>query len=121
MLDLDTIKKMNKETAIAAKRNKVNLKEYSGENATEYAKSIPNIGNLRPKGYTLTDTFIVDSSGCGASNEPAMTFSHFIKVIKKGFCYAIIEAGQFQVYIGEFEPDWPEKVEPFTIPEGGII
>ena len=35
-------------------------------------------------------------------NEAALTFSQFVQKAVKGRGYAIIDAGQFQVYIGEF-------------------
>ena len=44
----------------------------------------------------------MDSSGFGASDEPALSFGQFKKILKVGFGYAIIEEGQFQVYVGEF-------------------
>jgi hypothetical protein len=45
----------------------------------------------------------VDSSGFGEAGEPALTLRQFLGKIKTGCGYAITEAGQFQVYIGEFE------------------
>ena len=49
-----------------------------------------------------TDRFFVDSSGWGQEDEPALTINQFLKKIKAGKYYAIIEAGQFQVYVGEY-------------------
>jgi hypothetical protein len=55
-------------------------------------------------GYTFIKSYFVDSSGFGFSDELAMTFNAFIDEIKPGYAYGIIDAGQFQVYIGEFKP-----------------
>ncbi len=54
------------------------------------------------KKFMETDRFFVDSSGWGQEGEPALTLSQFLKKIKAGKYYAIIEAGQFQVYVGEY-------------------
>jgi len=63
----------------------------------------PNIGDFRPKGWELTESYFVDSSGFGSDNEPALTVRQFLKKLQDGFGYAIIEEGQFQVYVGEFK------------------
>lgn len=52
--------------------------------------------------------YFVDSSGFGGSDEAALLIDEFIKRVKPGYGYAIVEAGQFQVKIGVFaywEPD----------------
>lgn len=54
------------------------------------------------KKFVETDRFFVDSSGWGTENEPALTINQFLKKVKAGRYYAIIEAGQFQVHVGEF-------------------
>jgi hypothetical protein len=101
MYSLETIKSMNRETAKEAKESGKKPLLYSG--IPEDLRSIPNIGDYRPKGWKLVDTYFVDSSGLGLSGEPALTFSEFARNAKVGYGYAIIEAGQFQVYIGEFK------------------
>jgi hypothetical protein len=75
----------------------------------EHLRHIPNFGEYRPDGWKLWDTYFVDSSGFGGEDEPAMTYSQFINVVKAntkavgpGLGYAFIEVGQFQVVIGEF-------------------
>lgn len=65
--------------------------------------SCPDLGNYIPKGWKLLKQYFVDSSGFGRTSEPALTAGQFQDNIKEGKGYAIIEAGQFQVYIGEFE------------------
>ena len=63
----------------------------------------PNIGSYRPKGWRLVRELFVDKSGFGQPGEPALTAEQFLDEVKEGFGYAIIEEGQFQIYIGEFE------------------
>ncbi len=46
--------------------------------------------------------FFVDSSGWGIEGEAALTINQFLEKVKAGKYYAIIEAGQFQVYVGEY-------------------
>ena len=63
----------------------------------------PNFGNYRPKGWELVESYFVDSSGFGAPGEAALTAYQFKLRLKPGLGYAIIEAGEFQVYVGEFK------------------
>lgn len=70
----------------------------------------PNLGALRPEGWKLVDDFMVDKSGFGRESEPALTFRGLIARLRENLtkgrrAYAIIEEGQFQVVLGEFEPD----------------
>lgn len=63
----------------------------------------PNIGEYRFEKYELIDTLFVDNSGFGSVGESALTVSQFLQKVKKGLGYAIIEEGQFQVYVGVFK------------------
>jgi hypothetical protein len=65
---------------------------------------IPNLGDYRPDGWTLEQAYFVDSSGFGRRGEPALTFDQFLEAVARhrGDGFAIIEVGQFQVYIGRF-------------------
>lgn len=60
---------------------------------------------------TVGDSYMVDASGFGADNEPALTIAKFtarLESLKKSgdnYGLAIIEAGQFQVVIQEYLPD----------------
>lgn len=69
----------------------------------DHLKAIPNLGDYRPKGWELVETLFVDSSGWGSENEPALTIDQFISRMRSGLGYAVIEEGQFQVVIGEFQ------------------
>ena len=66
-------------------------------------RGIPHFGDYRPKGWEELGSRMVDASGFGAPDEPAMTPDQFLKSLVPGHGYAITEAGQFQVYITEFK------------------
>lgn len=69
----------------------------------------PFLGSFVPKGWQQTKYYLVDSSGFGAPDEPAMTIEqfhdHVLETIEAdpetGF--AIIQNGQFQVKISEYK------------------
>jgi len=73
---------------------------------TERMKSFPFpfLGSYTPKGWKLVETYFVDATGLGNSNEPALTIDAFRSKLKPGMGYAIVEAGQFQVVVGEYSP-----------------
>ena len=77
------------------------------------------IGNIIPLGYELTNTFFVDNSGFGTSDELALTFNNFLTKVKKDYFYGIKESGQFQVYIAEFKKIARTRAEILT--EQGIL
>ncbi len=54
------------------------------------------------KRFEEVNKYFVDESGWGQDDEPALTAEQFLKKVQKGKFYAIIERGQFQVYIGEY-------------------
>jgi hypothetical protein len=62
----------------------------------------PNIGDYRPDGWELVETLFVDKSGFGSPSEPALTIEQLLDRLVAGKGYAIIEEGQFQLYLGEF-------------------
>ena len=65
---------------------------------------IPFIGDWVPRGYVPTENlYFVDSSGFGTRGEPALTQEEFLNKLRPGYAYAIVEAGQFQVYVQEYE------------------
>ena len=67
--------------------------------------SIPFIGEYVPRGWTRTaSTYFVDSSGFGGPGELALTFGQFLDKVIPGRGYAVVEAGQFQVYVAEYIP-----------------
>lgn len=70
-------------------------------------KRIPNFGDYEPKGWeAIGKAHFVDASGFGEPGEPAMPIDEFAALVvghnKLGHGYAIVEAGQFQIYIQEY-------------------
>lgn len=65
----------------------------------------PFLGDYIPKGWKRTgNSFFVDSSGFGREGEPALTLNQFLQKVKPSLGYAVVEAGQFQVYVAEYIP-----------------
>lgn len=66
----------------------------------------PNIGSYEPAGWALEEHQLVDKSGMGAENEPALTLAGLRQWVTSHLGtssgYAIIEEGGFQVVIGRF-------------------
>jgi hypothetical protein len=110
MLSIDYIKQINQERAREAASE--NLEPFVYYNVDEVSEMIPfpfaHIGDYRPEGWLLVDRHFVDSSGFGADDEPAMSLPQFVALLEErvterpGTGWAVIEAGQFQVYVGEF-------------------
>lgn len=132
MMSLETIRDLSREAARkAARAGKVpftveaeDIADLKSKGASAAGKMFPFLGSYVPKGWKRTERealFFVDSSGFGDPGEPAMTISQFYEALEAGKGYAVIEAGQFQVYVGEFE-----KVKkssqlpnvPVTVPPG---
>lgn len=96
----------------AARLNKRPYAIFDEAELARFAKQgklpFPFIGSYLPPGYEKCGEWFVDASGFGAEDEPAMTrravFVELEEHMKQGnlYCYAITEAGQFQVYIGIF-------------------
>jgi hypothetical protein len=102
MYSLETIKSMQDEATVKAKRLK--LRPYIALcDKDEGVFKMPNMGYSLPKGFKATERYFVDSSGFGSEGEAALTVNQFLNKVKKGFAYGIYEAGQFQVYIQEYK------------------
>ena len=75
----------------------------------------PHIGDHRPDGWVHLDTHFADASGMGADDEPALSVRQLVALIEDRIAHhnavgrvvgwAVIEAGQFQVRVGEFVRD----------------
>ncbi len=110
MLGIDYIKEINRERAQEAAAE--GLEPFVYYNTDEVRDLIPfpfaHIGDHRPEGWELVESHFVDSSGLGSPGEPALTANQFVELVEEriaanpGTGWAIIEAGQFQVYVGEF-------------------
>jgi len=111
MMSLSTIRELSRQAAsTAAKQHKVpyvvereDIEDFKLNGRISFR--IPNLGDYIPRGWKRTERepLFVDSSGFGAPGEPALTQEQFINALKPGYGYAVIQAGQFQVYVGEFE------------------
>lgn len=107
MMTLEQIDNRSHEAAKrAAQTKKVPFMIYAGDLQSMPPFPFPFIGTYRPPEYELIETYFVDSSGFGAPGEPALTVDQFKARIKVGKAYAILEVGEFQVYIGEFTRIW---------------
>jgi hypothetical protein len=98
--------------------------ERAKSNQRSAVNELPNIGDRCPKGWRRVrldesfdenrrgifmgdargyGAFMVDASGMGSEDEPALMYDEFVQRLRPNFGYAIIEVGQFQVKIGVFE------------------
>ncbi len=114
MMGLDTIRQMADEAAEAAARD--GSKPYVYWDSAEVDRlgvsPIPFLGSHVPEGWELVEEFFVDSSGFGSPGEPAMTIPAFLERVKRTIesapdhyqvvGWAVVQAGQFQVYVGEY-------------------
>ena len=102
MMSIEYINKINKEKEDKARE--FGIEPYVAlQDCDEGVRSAPHIGNYIPTNWELVETYFVDNSGMGEGDEPALTYGQFISKVKQGKGYAIISAGQFQVYIAEFK------------------
>lgn len=112
MMSAAMIQQMSYEAARSARQaGKQPLPLEKGDVAAWRRKKrcpIPNIGNMKHEDWRETDRWAVDKSGFGASYEPAMTIARFFdeaeKLEETGKALAIVEEGQFQMYVGVFVP-----------------
>ena len=111
MMDGRTIREMSQKAARQAARKHLCpliVEKEDIPNLYEHLREMPNFGDYRPKKWELVETYFVDSSGFGSEGEPAWTIKRFLEHVSQqaekggGFGYALIEVGEFQVYIGEF-------------------
>ena len=96
------IRYMQRKAARVARRSNREPYVYDGN---PDSVRLPFLGDYVPKGWTLTDRdqLFVDTSGFGSAGEPALTQKQMIASFKTGYGYALVEAGQFQGYVAEFE------------------
>lgn len=107
MMSLEQIQKLSQEAAEkAAKEKQVPYMIFEqGEINNMPPFPFPFLGSYDPPSWTQTDEYFVDSSGFGSPDEPALTMDQFKEVLKPGKGYAILETGQFQVWVGEYIKD----------------
>ena len=115
MMSLEYIKEMSREAAVVAAAtderpftywNEAELDEFM---ASGPGFPFPFLGDYDPPDWVEIDRHFVDSSGFGADDEAALSTRQFIALIREriaerpGTGWAIVEAGQFQVYVAEFK------------------
>lgn len=106
MMTLAAIRAMAREAAaLAASEGRVPF-VVEAEDMEDFRRGVtfpfPFLGDYVPRGWKQVNEYFCDSSGFGAPGEPALTREQFLGKITVGRAYAIVEAGQFQVYVGEF-------------------
>ena len=104
MMSIGTIRRFSREAAqIAAKENKVPLlvEEEDLERIKDHLRYMPFVGDYVPTDYKLVETYFVDMTGVDETG-PALSQKKFFSKVKTGRGYAVVEAGQLQMYVGEF-------------------
>lgn len=102
MMSIEEIRRINSEKEAEARAIDQQPYVATKDNDKGVINS-PYIGDYIPSGWKLINTHFVDNSGFGADDELALSFRQFLLLVKKGHGYSISSAGQFQVYINEFE------------------
>lgn len=120
MKSLDCIQEESDEAAVqAAEKNKEPYVFWDDADVdSNSARAIPNIGSYVPEGWEeYGDALFVDSSGFGGDREPALSIDQYTAKVKELIAeaddipgpvtlgFAIVEVGQFQVYIQPFKKD----------------
>lgn len=114
MMSLQSIKQANRERAAEAAAENLTPYVYFDTNEVDAHEGFPfpHLGDYEPYGWELVDEHFVDATGLGSANEPALTVNAFRELIKSEIRnaestlgWAIVEAGQFQVYVGQFVRD----------------
>ena len=116
MMGIETIQQQARDAATEAAANQEVPFNYWTMDVDGFETfPFPFLGDYVPDGWEQVETHFVDSSGLGADDEPALSANQFRKVIKDrialdiGTGWAIVQVGQFQVYVGEFiRTDGPE-------------
>jgi hypothetical protein len=106
MMSVETLQAQNRAWAARAARDDVTpvLAWPEDVGSLDFLAQIPALGDYVPEGWTLVREHFVDSTGMGYEWEPALTVGAFAASLTPGHGYAIVSAGQFQVYVGEYTP-----------------
>lgn len=108
MMSLGQIEELSREQGISAARaKKVPLVIEKQDNPAEMLRRIPNLGSYVPEGWEEVQRFFVDASGFSDPAELAahgcLSFRELVDAVTPGRGYALVQEGQFQVYVGEFK------------------
>ncbi len=102
MMDLATIQALADEATKEAEMLDLEPLTYNGDE--EDLHHMPYMGDYVPEGWVKTaNEYFVDSSGFGSPGEAALTWNAFVEKCIYGRGYGITQAGQFQVYVQEYE------------------
>lgn len=119
MMSASAIRQVSRDAAIrAARENRIPF-TVEAEDITDWKRKIAAgrlprlpfsfLADYTPQGWKRTDRdpLFVDSSGWGAEHEPALTIRALIEdgYLSVGKAYAIVECGQFQLYLAEYQRD----------------
>jgi hypothetical protein len=83
--------------------------------------TFPYFGDYRPFGWVLVETLFCDSSGLGYEDDPALTVDGLKRKVidwlnrDATVGFAVLDAGEFQVYVGVFSQDETAIPEPGDI------
>jgi hypothetical protein len=116
MLSLSGIRQLSRDAAIRSVRDNRIPFTVEPEDLIDWKRRLetgtlklpfPSLGAYVPNGFrrTTRDPLFVDHSGCGTESEPALTVRALVEALTPGKAYAIIETGQFQLYVAEYERD----------------
>ncbi len=113
MMSLEYIQQLNREAGEHAAQENLSPYVYWDESELDQSEGFPFpfIGDLEPEGWTEVERHFVDSSGFGEDGEPALSAGQFVTLIReriasgKVTAWAIVECGQFQVYVAEYHKD----------------
>jgi hypothetical protein len=72
--------------------------------------ALPFLGDYVPPGWERTETeeYFCDTSGMGQPGERALTQEEFLAKMEAGYGYAVVEMGQFQCYVAQYQEDWED-------------
>jgi len=117
----------------AADARALGLKPQPVEQALKDFKSngrfsdLPFLGDYTPEGWERKElTFFVDATGRGNESELALTIPAFIKKLeglnksRDHYAVAIREAGQFQIVIGVYRPDYRDFTHTGALTESEL-
>jgi len=112
MMSYETIQALSREQGRKARRLGKKPRTFASDAEVEREhRTVPFLGDYTPRGWRHLQgrDLFVDKSGLGQVDEPALTESGFVDRILElrledpAYGFAIIEEGQFQVYVGVFQ------------------
>lgn len=116
MLSLSGIRQLSRDAAIRSVRDNRIPFTVEPEDLIDWKRRLeirtlklpfPFLDDYVPDGFRRTkrDPLFCDHSGCGTQSEPALTVRALLEALIPGKAYAVIETGQFQLYLAEYERD----------------